>query len=104
MSRWHGAVGYATDVETYPGVWEPSIVDRPYFGNLTKNRTNLQQTSQINSGITFNHTLSIVADPYAYENFYAIKYITHLGKKWMVTNIELEYPRIIVTLGGMYNG
>lgn len=97
-------IGYATDVETYPGVWEPSMVDRPYFGTLTKNRTTLQQTSEINSGITFNHTLSVVADPFAYENFYSIKYAVYLNKKWIVTAIEMDYPRLNLTLGGMYNG
>lgn len=102
--RWYGAIGYATDVEIKPGVWVPQIVDRKYQGSLFKNKTALQQTAEINSGITFNHSLSVIADPFAYENYYSIKYVTYLNKKWIVTNIVMEYPRMTLTLGGMYNG
>lgn len=104
MRKWHGYIGYATDVETYPGVWEAQITEREYFGDVIKNRTNVQQQSAINATLTLTNNISMVADPYAHENFHAIRYVTYMGKKWTVSGIELEHPRIILTIGALYNG
>ena len=104
MTKYHGYVGYAVDVEAYPGVWEEQITEHEYFGDVIKNRMNLQQNNVVNAGITINNSISIVGDPFAYENFYAIRYATYLGKKWTVTSVEVARPRLILTLGGVFNG
>jgi len=104
MKKYHGMVGYAVESETYPGVWEETIVDRPYYGNIIKNRTNVKQDAVVNGGITINNTISIVTDKFANENAYAIRCVTLHGKKWCVTGIEMEYPRMLLTLGGLFNG
>lgn len=103
MARYHGYVGYGVDVETYPGVWEQQIVERRYFGDVVKNRLNVQQNNNINPTLTISNSISIVADPFAYENIYAIRYVTYLNKKWMVSSVSIERPRLILTLGGLYN-
>lgn len=104
MAKYHGYVGYGIDVETYPGVWEEQITEHEYFGDVVKNKTSIQQTSTINAGISISNSISIVGNPYAYEHFYAIRYVTYLGKKWTVTAVEIERPRLLLTIGGLYNG
>lgn len=104
MSKYHGYVGYATSSETYPGVWEETVVEREYYGDVIKNRTNIQQNSDVNGQITINNSISIIGDPFAHEHIYSMRYITYLGKKWCITNVEIEYPRLTLNIGGMYNG
>lgn len=103
MARYHGYVGYAIDVEAYPGVWEEQISEHEYFGDVLKNRINMQQGSVVNSKITISNTISIIADPFAFEHVYAMRYVTYLGKKWCIVNVSIERPRLILTLGGLYN-
>lgn len=104
MAKYHGYVGYAIEVEAYPGVWEPQLIEHEYFGDVVKNRLNVQQGQAVNPTLTLSNSISIIADAFAYENFYAIRYVTYLGKKWSVTGIEIERPRILLTIGGIYNG
>lgn len=103
MAKYHGYVGYAVDVEAYPGAWEEQIIEHEYFGDILKNKMNVQQNTTVNAAITINNSISIVGDAFAYENFYAIRYVTYLGRKWNVNSIEIERPRIVLALGGLYN-
>ena len=103
MARYHGYVGYAIDVEAYPGVWEEQISEHEYFGDVLKNRINMQQGSVVNTKITISNSISIIADPFAFEHVYAMRYVTYLGKKWSILNVSIERPRLILTLGGLYN-
>ena len=103
MARYHGYVGYAIDVEAYPGVWEEQISEHEYFGDVLKNRINIQQGSVVNAKITISNSISIIADPFAFEHIYAMRYVTYLGKKWSIVNVSIERPRLILTLGGLYN-
>lgn len=104
MARYYGNIGYTIETEKYPGVWVPTLVPRPYYGEVIKNRLNSQQQSSVNPTITISNTISIIADPFAYENFVNIRYAEYLGKKWIVTSIEVDRPRMLLTLGGLYNG
>ena len=103
MARYHGYVGYAIDVEAYPGVWEEQISEHEYFGDVIKNRMNIQQNGNVNAKITISNSISIIGDPFAYEHVYAMRYVTYLNKKWTITNIDLQRPRLILTIGGLYN-
>ena len=103
MARYHGYVGYAIDVEAYPGVWEEQISEHEYFGDVLKNRINMQQGSIVNAKITISNSISIIADPFAFEHVYAMRYVIYLGKKWSIVNVSIERPRLILTLGGLYN-
>lgn len=110
MARYHGYVGYAMDVEAYPGVWEEKIIEHEYFGDVLKNRVNMTQSSlvtgnnNIHPKVSINNTISIIGDPFAYGHVYEMRYVTYLGTKWMITSVEVERPRLILTLGGVYNG
>jgi hypothetical protein len=104
MAKWFGVIGYATQVETVPGVWEEQIVERSYYGDLTRNTRRLQTADQLNDNLNINNELSIVADPFANQNFHLMRYAEYMGTKWKITNVEVKFPRLILSLGGEYNG
>lgn len=103
MAKWYGVIGYVTTVETTPGVWEEQITERNYYGDLRRNTRRLQTTEQLNDNITASNELSIVADPYAELNFHDMRYAEIKGVKWKITNVEVEPPRLNLTVGGLYN-
>lgn len=104
MAKFYGIIGYAETVETKPGVWEEVVVKRPYYGDVVRNNRKLQTSEQLNDNINVNNQFSIVSDPYATQHFYSMKYIEYMGVKWKVTEVEVQYPRLILTVGGIYNG
>lgn len=104
MAKWFGKIGYAVTSETRPGIWEEVIVERNYYGDMTRNSRRLQAASQVNDDISINNELSIISDPYAMNSFHAMRYAEFIGTKWKITNVEVQYPRLILSLGGLYNG
>lgn len=101
--KWHGEIGYAETVETEPGIWVEQITERHHYGDVVRNTRMLQSADQVNDNINISNSISIVANPYANQNFHNIRYITFMGTKWKVSNIDVQYPRLILTLGGLYN-
>lgn len=104
MAKFYGKIGYANTVETKPGVYEEQIVERSYYGDLIRNTRRLQSADQVNDDINISNEISIVADPYATNNFHTMRYAVFMGTKWEISNVEVSYPRLILTLGGVYNG
>lgn len=104
MAKFYGAIGFATLTETDPGVWKEQIVKHNYYGDLLQNSRRLQSADQLNDNINVTNEISIVADPYANANFHSIRYVEFMGTKWKVSNVKVQYPRLILTLGGVYNG
>lgn len=103
MAKFYGVIGYAATVETEPGIWEDDICERPYYGDITRDTRRLQTSDKANDDITISNQLSIIADPFAYENFHSMRYVRFMGVKWKVTDVEVQYPRLILSLGGEYN-
>lgn len=104
MAKFYGTIGYAVTEEIRPGVWEPNVTERNYYGELIRNFRKLESSGNLNDNINVANEISIVADPFAYENFHSMLYVTYMGAKWKVTNVEVQHPRLILTLGGVYNG
>ena len=104
MAKFYGKIGYIEPVESEPGYWEEKPIEREYYGDITRNTSRYQNGGQVNEDIVINNILSIVADPYANENFQHMRYVVWMGAKWKITNVEVQYPRLLLTLGGMYNG
>lgn len=104
MSKWFGKIGYAVTGETEPGVWEDTIVVRDYYGDLTSDRRKRQSSGNINDDINLANVISIIADPFAIENCSHMAYAEIMGAKWKITEVEVQYPRLILTIGGVYNG
>lgn len=103
MAKFYGTIGYAVTEEIRPGVWEPNVTERNYYGELIRNFRKLESSGNLNDNINVANEISIVADPFAYENFHSMLYVTYMGAKWKVTNVEVQHPRLILTLGGVYN-
>lgn len=104
MAKFYGPIGYAVTVETKPGVWEEQITERYYIGDVIRNTRRLQSTDQVNDDVNISNEISILADPFANGNFHAMRYVGFLGAKWKITSVEVQYPRLLLTLGGVYNG
>ena len=104
MAKFYGSIGYVKTVETDPGVHEPQTVEKEYSGDLLKNTGSYQSSGGVNDNVNMSMTVSVIADPYANENFQYMKYVVFMGAKWKILNINPQYPRIQLTVGGVYNG
>jgi hypothetical protein len=104
MNRWYGNVGYVETVETEPGVWEERETVRSYFGELVRNTSKFQTSGGVNDDRDISVEISIVADPYADIHFPSIRFVEFGGVNWKVTAVQPKRPRLILTLGGEYNG
>ena len=104
MSKFYGSIGYAISKETAPGVWVEDIVEHEYSGDVYRNTRKLQSGNQVNDSIDISNEISILSDPFANENFHSMRYVTYMGAKWKVSSVEVRYPRLILTVGGLYNG
>ena len=104
MPKFYGNIGYAISKETAPGVWVEDIVEHQYSGDVYRNTRKLQSGNQVNDSIDISNEISILSDPFANENFHSMRYVTYMGAKWKVSSVEVRYPRLILTVGGLYNG
>ena len=105
MAKYFGKIGYIVTRETSPGIWKAEPVEREYSGDVLRNTSNWSESSDsTNDDLSLNSQISIVADPFAYQNFSSMKYIHYLGAKWKIKSVEPKYPRLILTIGGVYNG
>lgn len=102
--KFFGTVGYVETLELRPNIYEPVTTERQYYGDVLRNTKRTEASQWLNDDITVNNLISIVADEYAYGHFFAIKYVVWQNSKWKVTNVEVSRPRLILTLGGVYNG
>ena len=104
MAKFYGVVGFAETVETAPSKWEEQITTRRYYGDLVRNTRRLEASGGTNDNINVANQISIVADPYANQNFHAMRYVKFMGTAWKITNVEVQFPRLLLTIGGEYNG
>jgi len=104
MARFFGRIGYGADVDTGGGVWKTQITERSYFGDIVRDFRRLQEAEKVNKDLTTSTSVSIMSDSYANENVSAIRYVEWKGVLWEVTNVDEEHPRLILQLGGKYNG
>lgn len=103
-NKFYGNIGFIKPMEIEPGIWNEDVVSRPYYGDVSRNISRFQSSGGVNDNIRVSNIISIVADPYANENFQHMKYVEFMGTKWIIESAEVQYPRILLTLGGAYNG
>lgn len=104
MARFYGRIGYGESVETAPGVWVDNIVEYSYYGDVIRNARNLREGENLNVDISVQNSISIVADAYANEHFFNIRYVEWAGTLWTVSSVEVQSPRLLLRLGEVYNG
>lgn len=105
MAKYCGRVGYViTEESESPGRWKEVPTERVYYGDILRNSMRLQQGDRINDDLLMNHQISILADPFAFSNYQHIRYVEIAGALWSVTNVTIQYPRLILDVGRVYNG
>ena len=105
MAKFYGVIGYATTEETKPDVWVETITERQYYGDIIRASRRVESSQDtINDGVTINNEISIVADPYAQKNIDMMRYVKIRGTAWKITSVEIQYPRLNISIGGIYNG
>ena len=103
MAKFCGTVGYGETKETRPGVWDDVLTEREYYGDVLQFSRRWERGEHLNDDLNVTNKISIVADPFACLNFHAIRYVVWMGTKWKVTDVEVQYPRLLLTIGGVYN-
>lgn len=104
MAKFFGIVGYGQNVETKPGVWTDVIVEKSYYGDVTRNSRQLREGEKVNYDLSVSNSIEIVADAYANNHFFAIRYVEWAGALWAVEDVTVQSPRLMLRLGGVYNG
>ena len=104
MPKFSGKVGFVITSEKSPGVWEDNATERNYFGDVIKTYKKTQSSDGVNANVTLSNDISIIADPFANDNLRSIAYVEFMGAKWKVINAEVQRPRLLLTLGDVYNG
>lgn len=105
MNKWCGKVGFSIPNEVSPGIWaHNNITEHRYFGEIINNRWRRQNSGNVNDNVNISNQISIVADPYARNHISSLVWVEFQGKKWKVTDAEVRYPRLILSIGGVWNG
>lgn len=106
MARFYGEVGYGTTVESPPGsgVWKDDITEVSYYGDIVRTSRQLLAGDKVNSDISVSNSISIVADEFANQNILAMRYVRWRNVLWIVSDVDVEAPRLVLRLGGAYNG
>src|SRR6187402_1135188 len=102
MAKFAGVIGFGESVETKPGVWQDVIVEKKFYGDVLRNSRGLENGEKVNNDLTVGNSISIVADAYLNEHFFAIRYIMWQGARWTISDVRVEPPRLILRLGGLY--
>ena len=103
MAKFCGVIGYVITNEIEPGVYVEEVIENEYYGDVIRNTRRLREAAKVNDDINISNQISIVADPFANNNFHAMRYIMFMGVKWKITEVEVQYPRLILSIGGLYN-
>lgn len=104
MPKCSGVIGYTLAVETQPGVWTEDVTEKKYYGDIVRDNRKIVDQGVINNGITISNNISIVSNKFMLENMAFMTYITFMGSKWRISSVDIKPPRIIITIGGLYNG
>jgi len=96
-------IGYVVNVETRPGVWDDNTFERRYCGETVRSALQTQSSGGVNDNINIATDISIVSNKFANKNFQYMKYIEFMGAKWKIVKVDVRYPRLVLTMGGLYN-
>lgn len=104
MAKFFGEIGFATQVETSPGIWEDRIVEKQYYGDVFRESCRFSTTEQVLDKINLSNQISILADGYVVDNIQNLRYVRWLGGLWKISYVELKFPRLVLEMTGVYNG
>lgn len=101
--KWSGKIGFVETKETRPGVWENVTTERNFYGDVIRDIRKNQSSGQVNDDINISNRISIVSNSFVRDNLSFMKYIEFMGAKWKITDVEVQYPRLVLTIGGLWN-
>ncbi|QBZ73574.1 hypothetical protein SEA_ROSAASANTEWAA_10 [Streptomyces phage RosaAsantewaa] len=104
MARFRGKVGYGESVETAPGVWEDVITEVTYAGDVLRNSLKFREGQSVNDDLSVSNSISVIADDSLIEQISALRYVVWAGAYWSISEVEVQRPRLLLRLGGVYNG
>ena len=106
MAKYSGMLGYVMPAkEDPPGIWKPSaVVEKLGRGDLIRQTITNEDVSGLSDGININNQISIIMDPFVNKNLESLKYVILYGTRWEIKSMTINRPRVILTLGGVYNG
>lgn len=104
MAKFFGEIGFATQVETSPGIWEDKIIEKQYYGDITRESRRFSASEQVLDNINLSNQVSIIADGYVTDNIQNLRYVRWLGGLWKISYVELKFPRLVLEITGVYNG
>lgn len=104
MTKFYGVIGYATQEETAPGVWEDVITEVNASGDILQNNRRWEPTENLNADVIISNKFSVISHTSLETNLSRIRYIKWMGERWKISSLEIKRPRIIISAGGVYNG
>jgi hypothetical protein len=106
VARFYGVVGFGTPTESpaNSGVWKDVITEKTYSGDVIRDTRRFDGSQKVNADISVGNSISVVADAYLTGNVQAIRYVAWTGTLWTVDSVEVQSPRLILRLGGVYSG
>jgi hypothetical protein len=103
MPKCSGVIGYALAGETQPGVWTEGITEKKYYGDIVRDNRKVVDQGEINGSINISNNISVVSNKFMLDNMAFMRYISFANSKWKINSVDIKPPRIIITLGGLYN-
>lgn len=105
MTRFRGVVGFSMgQVERKPGVFVEDIVEKVYQGDVKRDTRQSRESEGLNEDLTVSNLIEIVADDFANAHVHVIKFVEWAGVAWSVGDTTVEYPRLTMRLGEVWNG
>lgn len=105
MTKYKGHIGYSVQEEIRPGVWgQPFVRECMFYGDVIEPYIRHDQSDNVNDDLKIANTISILVDPKSFKHASNMRYLEYMGSRWKITGFQTRYPRIILTLGGVYNG
>lgn len=106
MARFYGTVGFMQTVEddSRPGMYFEKITEYPKrYGDILTNKWNSSPGKSINDDFKVANRISVVCNKKMISEAQFARYIIWNNVKWEITSVDIEPPRLIFTLGGIYN-
>lgn len=103
--KFSGKAGFRIDdVEIEPGVYKPQVVVKAIKGSVVSNSYQHQNSDKSTiDNVRITNQLSIVANQFLNKHITNLMYVEFQGVKWKVESFDIQPPRVVVSLGGVYN-
>lgn len=103
--KFSGKIGFVNgSIEIEPDVWVPNIIERHYTGDMKRSYRKYQSGEYLNDNMRLNNQIEIISDLYLRQNWPSILYVLWDGVRWKVNTTEVGYPKLVLEIGGVYNG